>query len=94
MLNVLTEITIAIQTAFIIILISVCPSSVCWLLNVLLILSVVISAGITKKKRRVKWGQLSMPQAPSVFYTMCFLKIESVLLVQSETREFSRETPP
>lgn len=50
MLNILTEITIAVQTAFITILISVCPSYVCWLLNVL-IPSVVISAGITKKKR-------------------------------------------
>lgn len=94
MLNILTEITIAVQTAFITILISVCPSYVCWLLNVLLIPSVVISAGITKKKKGVKWGQLSMPQAPSVFYTVCFLKTESVLHVQCETREFSHVTPP
>lgn len=91
MLNVLTEITIAIQTTFIIILINVCPSYVCWLLNVLLNLRVAFSAGVTKN---VKCGQLSVTQLSSVFYTVCFLKTESVLHVQSETREFSHVTPP
>jgi len=62
------------------------------LLNVLLILSVVISAGIKEKK--MKCRQLSMTQTSSVFFTVCVLKTESVLLVQSETREFSHVTPP